>query len=162
MGIERAETTAAYEEDQRRAGLHDDCLGSLGGCGVDGVAGLTGGDDYVSDAGIGQDLAGKRGGTGDGVADGQAGGCTSNGQVSGPALLSNATLPLAEINTLADIVERCVNSAGGSASDTTDGQTNGTGCGKLFFLAGGTSTTDTVTAAMVIAQNPACNVAKLN
>jgi hypothetical protein len=87
---------------------------------------------------------------------------TANGQVSGPALPANATLPVAEINTLADMIEQCVNSGGGSASDTTDGQTNGTNCGKLFYLAGGTGTTDTVTAAMQIAQNPARNVAKLN
>ena len=87
---------------------------------------------------------------------------TQNGALSGPALPANATLPLAEINTLADMLEQCVNSGGGSASDTTDGQTNGTGCGKLFYLAGGTSTTDTITAALNIAQNPARNVARLN
>lgn len=87
---------------------------------------------------------------------------TANGHVSGPALPANAALPIAEINTLADMLEQCVNSGGGSASDTTDGLTNGTGCGKLFYLAGGSSTTDTITAAMQIAQNPARNVAKLN
>ena len=87
---------------------------------------------------------------------------TANGQVSGPALPANATLPVNEINTLADILEQCVNSAGGSASDSTDGQTTGTPCGKLFYLTGGTGTTDTITAAMQIAQNPARNVAKLN
>ena len=87
---------------------------------------------------------------------------TANGAVSGPALPSNATLPVNEINTLADILEQCINSSGGSASDSTDGQTNGSGCGKLFYNAGGTSTTDTITAAMQIAQNPARNVAKLN
>lgn len=87
---------------------------------------------------------------------------TQSGAVAGPALPSNATLPVAEIDTLADILEQCVNSGGGSASDTTDGLTNGTGCGKLFYLTGGTSTTDTLTAALNIAQNPARNVAKLN
>jgi hypothetical protein len=87
---------------------------------------------------------------------------TANGVVSGPALPGNATLPTTEINTLADILEQCINSGGGAAADTTDGQTNGTGCGKLFYLAGGTSTTDTITAMMQIAQNPARNVAKLN
>lgn len=87
---------------------------------------------------------------------------TANGHVSGPALPANAILPVAEIDTLADVLEQCVNSGGGSASDTTDGQTNGTNCGRLFFLAGGTSTSDTITAAMQIAQNPARNVVTLN
>ena len=87
---------------------------------------------------------------------------TTNGAVSGPALPSNATLPIAEINTLADMLEQCVNSGGGSASDSQDGQTSGTNCGKLFYLTGGSTTTDTITAAMQIAQNPARNVAKLN
>jgi secreted PhoX family phosphatase len=71
-----------------------------------------------------------------------------------------------EINSLADILEQCINSSGGSASDTTDGMTNGTNCGKLFYLApnsaGTTYPTDTVTAAMDIAQSPARNTAKLN
>jgi hypothetical protein len=90
---------------------------------------------------------------------------TATGAVSGPALPSNATLPTTELNTLADILQACINSGGGSASDTTDGQTNGTACGKLFYLTGGGSgstITDTVTAAMKIAQNPGTNVTKLN
>jgi streptogramin lyase len=62
------------------------------------------------------------------------------------------TLPTTKINTLADILENCVNSAGISY----------TGCSTLFSLAGGSSTTDTVTAAMVIAHNPSTNVASLN
>jgi len=88
---------------------------------------------------------------------------TTNGTVSGPALPVGATLPITKINTLADILEQCVNSAGGSASDTTDGQTNGTGCGKLFYLTKAAVTpTDTITAAMNLAQNPGTNVTKLN
>jgi len=89
---------------------------------------------------------------------------TSTGAVltSTTGLPANETLPADEINTLADIIAYCVNSGGGSASDTTDGHSNGTNCGKLFYLAGGTSTTDTITAAMNIAQNPARNVAYLN
>jgi len=89
---------------------------------------------------------------------------TTNGAVSGPSLPGNATLPATEINTLADILEQCVNSGGGSASDTTDGVTNGTGCGKLFYLTtiGSSSPTDTITAAMNMAQNPGQNVANLN
>jgi len=87
---------------------------------------------------------------------------TINGTVSGPSLPAGATLPIAQINTIADILEQCANSGGGTAADTTDGQTNGTGCGKLFYLTGGTSTTDTITAALYIAQHPSSNVAKLN
>jgi hypothetical protein len=88
---------------------------------------------------------------------------TTNGQVSGPALPAGATLPISKLNTLADIVAQCVNSAGGSASDTTDGQTDGTGCGRLFFLTeAATTPADTITAVMNLAQNPGTNVAKLN
>ena len=83
---------------------------------------------------------------------------TANGLVSGPALPTGATLPIAEINTLADILEQCVNLGGGTASDTS------TGCGKLFSYTtvGGVAPSDTITAAMNIAQNPAQNVAQLN
>jgi hypothetical protein len=87
---------------------------------------------------------------------------TSVGTIPGPAKPSNAALPTTTINTLADILQACINSSGGTASDTTDGETNGSACGKLFYLTGGSSTTDTVTAAMTIAQNPGKNVAKLN
>jgi hypothetical protein len=90
---------------------------------------------------------------------------TTNGTLPGPALPTGATLPTTEINTLGDILEQCVNSGGGSASDSTTGL-NGTPCGNLFKLspnaAGTTYPTDTVTAAMNIAQNPARNVATLN
>ncbi len=87
----------------------------------------------------------------------------ANGTVSGPLLPANATLPSTEINALGNILQNCINSAGGSASDTTDGLTNGTPCGKLFYLTTTTSApTDTITAAMNIAQHPSVNVAKLN
>lgn len=75
--------------------------------------------------------------------------------LTGPPLQRH--LPVAKINTLADVLEQFVNSGGGSASDTTDGQTDGTGCGKLFYLAGGASTTNTITAALIIAQTPSQN-----
>jgi hypothetical protein len=65
---------------------------------------------------------------------------------------SNTTLPIPQINTLADILENCVNSAGASYS----------GCSNLFSLAGNGTSTDTVTAAMMIAQNPSKNVSQLN
>jgi hypothetical protein len=65
---------------------------------------------------------------------------------------ANTTLPTTQINTLADILENCVNSAGISYS----------GCSNLFNDAGNGSATDTTTAAMMIAQNPSKNVAALN
>ncbi|ADW69214.1 NHL repeat-containing protein [Granulicella tundricola] len=68
------------------------------------------------------------------------------------ASTTTVTLPTAKINTLADILENCVNSAGSSYS----------GCSGLFSLAGGSATTDTVTAALFIAHNPSLNVASLN
>ena len=84
---------------------------------------------------------------------------TTNGAVSGPALPAGATLPVTEINTLADILEQCINSGGGVAGD-------GSGCGNLFHLApnaaGTVYPTDTITAAMNMAQNPGRNVGALN
>ena len=79
------------------------------------------------------------------------------GTSPGKALPAGAMAPVAEINTLADILTACVNSSGGSAGDPTP-------CGKLFAAAnpGGTMATapsDTFTAAMNIAQHPGFNVA---
>lgn len=82
----------------------------------------------------------------------------ANAALLGPALPAGATLPTAEINTLADIIQACIDSSGGTAND-------GSACGTLFALAPGPSgllPTDTVTAALNIAQNPARNVAALN
>jgi hypothetical protein len=87
----------------------------------------------------------------------------NTGLASGPALPTGATLPSTEINALGNILQNCINSAGGSASDTTDGHTNGTPCGKLFYLTTTSSApTDTITAALNIAQHPSANVAHLN
>jgi hypothetical protein len=83
---------------------------------------------------------------------------TSTGSFPGN-LPSGATLPTAELNTLADVLEACINSKGGTANDHL------TDCGSLFGLtpnAAGTYPTDTITAAMNMAQNPAQNVALLN
>jgi hypothetical protein len=68
------------------------------------------------------------------------------------------TVPYSEINTLANILAACVNSAGGTYND-------GSSCGTLFYNAnpGTTSATapaDTLTAIMDIAQNPAVSTAK--
>jgi hypothetical protein len=76
---------------------------------------------------------------------------------SGTALTTNAagniTVPQPTINTLANIIASCVNSAGSSSS----------ACDTLFSHAvnGTTQPTDTVTAALNIAHNPAANIASL-
>lgn len=82
---------------------------------------------------------------------------SGNGSAPGPLLVASTVFPLAELNTLADIIEQCVNSSGGTASDTS------TGCGNLFSLTSGPTTpTETITAALNIARNPGRNVAALN
>jgi len=75
----------------------------------------------------------------------------------GPLLASGATLPTAEINTIADALATCINSIGGVAGD-------GSPCGALYTAATplhGTAPTDTITAAMNIARNPGSNVAAI-
>jgi streptogramin lyase len=73
------------------------------------------------------------------------------GQAPGTAP-SIATIPSAEINTLADILSSCVNSTGITTSTS--------GCGRLFTAAtpaGGVAPTDTAAAALNIARNPGHN-----
>jgi hypothetical protein len=75
----------------------------------------------------------------------------STGTVSGPALPTGGSLPLTTvqtINTLADILAACVNSAGDTGPDST--------CDMLFTTATvkGVKPADTITAAMNLAQNP--------
>jgi hypothetical protein len=66
---------------------------------------------------------------------------------------ANATVPTALIYTLANIIAPCVNSGGGTA-----GQMNNN-CGSLFTdTTISAPPTDTITAAMNIAQHPATNV----
>jgi len=78
------------------------------------------------------------------------------GAVSGPALPVGATVPVAKINTLADLLAACINSDGSTGS--------GTGCGNLFTAAtvGSSTPTDTITAAMNLAQNPNANTTVAN
>ena len=80
----------------------------------------------------------------------------SHGTAPG-ALPVNAIGPVYATNTLANILSACVNSSGGTAGDTTN-------CGKLLSYAtpaGATAPTNTVTAAVNLAQHPGLNVAKL-
>ncbi|MEI9981618.1 MAG: NHL repeat-containing protein [Edaphobacter sp.] len=67
-----------------------------------------------------------------------------------------ATVPTAEINTLADILTSCVNSNGSTVSTA--------GCGRLFTAAtpvGGVAPFDTAAAALNIARNPGHNSSAL-
>jgi DNA-binding beta-propeller fold protein YncE len=83
---------------------------------------------------------------------------TSSGIIGGATLPAGATLPTQELNSLADILGQCINSSGGTEGD-------GSNCGKLFQdapnTAGTSYPTDTITAALNIAQNPARNVSTL-
>lgn len=79
----------------------------------------------------------------------------ANGVAPGVSLPAGTTVPATEINTLANVLAACVNSAGGVAGD-------GSTCGILFAAANpGTAPTDTLTAALNIAQHPALNVGTL-
>lgn len=81
----------------------------------------------------------------------------STGKFPG-ALPANGTLPIDELNTIADILEACINSKGGTANDGS------TPCGSLFGLTPSATSvypTDVITAAMNMAQNPARNVSAL-
>jgi len=78
---------------------------------------------------------------------------SSTGAVPGPALPSNATAPVAEINTLADILAFCINSTGADGS-----------CSSLFAATtptAGSAPTNTIAAMLNIAANPGSNVATL-
>jgi len=80
----------------------------------------------------------------------------TTGAVSGPALPVGASIPVAKINTLADLLAACINSDGGTGT--------GSGCGMLFTAAtvNGAVPTDTITAAMNIAQHPNANTSVAN
>jgi len=80
----------------------------------------------------------------------------SVGTSPGPSLPAGTTVPSSEINTLANLLAPCINSAGGTEND-------GSACGTLFLktVANGSYPSDTVTAAMNIAQHPTTNIATL-
>ena len=82
---------------------------------------------------------------------------TSNGTSPGTNLPGGDTVPVAKINTLANIMAGCINSAGGTAGDSS-------ACGALFSLAtaaGTSAPADTFTAAVRIADTPALNTQSL-
>jgi hypothetical protein len=79
------------------------------------------------------------------------------GITPGAALPAGATVSVAEINTLSDILAPCINSAGGTAGDNSL-------CGQLFSattVSGSPAPQDTIAAALNIARNPTLNTAQL-
>lgn len=76
----------------------------------------------------------------------------ATGNAGGSGLPAGMTVPVAAINTLADILAACINSTGTDA-----------GCSTLFAGAtvGGNAPGDTLTAAMNMAQHPGAGVATL-
>jgi hypothetical protein len=78
---------------------------------------------------------------------------TGRGSTPGPTLPAGATLSAPEMNMLGNILAACVNSSGGVAGDSTP-------CGTLFTATtnAGPAPTDTITAAMNMAQHPGSNV----
>ena len=78
----------------------------------------------------------------------------SSGTAGGPNIPAGYSVDTTLINTLADILANCVNSAGGVSGDSST-------CGKLFALTGGAATKDTIAAGLYIANNPTSNVSAL-
>jgi trimeric autotransporter adhesin len=82
----------------------------------------------------------------------------ATGTAPGLNVPSGLTVPIAEINTLSDIVATCINSIGGTAGDNTN-------CGNLFNLTTpptlATPPTNTVTALLNLADNPTLNTPSL-
>jgi hypothetical protein len=82
---------------------------------------------------------------------------TTTGTSPGVGVPPGVTVPVAQINTIADILSTCINSAGGVAGD-------GSACGTLFSLTtspGLTPATDTITALLHLADNPTLNTTAL-
>ena len=82
---------------------------------------------------------------------------TATGSSPGANLPAGLSVPVAKINTLADILAACVNTTGGVAND-------GSACGTLFSLttpSGLSAPVDVFTAALRIADNPSLNVSGL-
>ncbi len=78
----------------------------------------------------------------------------ADGTAPGLMLLTGEVAPTAKLQTLADVIANCAGSAGGTAGD-------GSSCGNLFSsttLVDGLAPSDTLSAALAIAQNPDQNV----
>lgn len=81
----------------------------------------------------------------------------TTGTTPGSGLPSNYTVPVAQINTIADLLAACINSSGGVSGDTSI-------CGQFFALtlpSGGTPSTDTIAALLNLAKNPTLNTTAL-
>ena len=81
----------------------------------------------------------------------------TTGSSPGSNVPVGTTIPTAQINTLANLISNCVNSAGGVSGDPSI-------CGQLFLLTttgGGTPAIDTITALLHLALNPGLNTASL-
>jgi hypothetical protein len=74
----------------------------------------------------------------------------------------NGQVPMAKINTLADIIASCVNT-NGALTQTVGNSTTNTSCGNLFqyTTVGASVPSDTVSALLNIVHNPAVNVGNL-
>jgi trimeric autotransporter adhesin len=82
---------------------------------------------------------------------------TTTGTAPGTGVPAGTTVPIEQINTIGNILSVCINSAGGTAGDNSP-------CGNLFSLTtptGLTPATDTSTALLHIANDPALNTAAL-
>ena len=82
---------------------------------------------------------------------------TSTGTSPGASVPVGTTIPVAQIDTIADILANCINSTGGIAGD-------GSGCGNLFALTtpgGSAAPTNTISALLYLANNPGMNTAAL-
>ncbi|CAN5530705.1 hypothetical protein BH10ACI4_BH10ACI4_31990 [soil metagenome] len=81
----------------------------------------------------------------------------SAGTVPGAGVPAGTTVPVAQINTIADILASCINTAGGVAGD-------GSPCGNLFSYTAptpSTAATNVIGAGLSLATYPASNVASL-
>ncbi len=81
----------------------------------------------------------------------------ASGFSPGPNAPSGYAVPIAQINTIADILSSCINSAGGSFGDTSP-------CGRLFSLTypgSGPTPPDTIAALHNLANNPTLNTQSL-
>jgi len=82
---------------------------------------------------------------------------SATGGAPGTGVPVGTTVPVAQIDTIGDILSGCVNTAGGAAGDTT-------ACGQLFSLttlSGTAAATDTITALLHLAESPELNTGAL-